>query len=256
MAQRQQTRIELDGERGFAWIVLDAPERRNALDAGLVAEVGEALEEAAREDAVGVLGLRGEGRDFCAGADLREVRDSMEEGVLAALEDADRLGELFLLIRRLEKPVVAAVHGRALGGGCGLATACDLTVASEEAEFGYPEVRLGFVPAIVMAVLRRSLGERRAFELVSLAERFDAHQAREYGLVCRVLEADGFVGRAEDFLAELAGRSGSALALTKRLLYQLDGAGFEEGIRQGAEVNALARFTEDCREGVRRFLEG
>lgn len=256
MAERRETRLEVERERGFAWIVLDAPERRNALNAGLVAEVADALEEAAAEDAVRVIGLRGEGPDFCAGADLREVRDSVEEGVLAALEDADRLGDLFVLIRRLEKPVVAAVHGRALGGGCGLATACDLAVASEDAEFGYPEVRLGFVPAIVMVVLRRSLGERRAFELVSLAERFDAATAREYGLACRVLEADGFRERAEEFLAELAGRSGSALALTKRLLYQLDGAGFEEGIRQGAEVNALARFTEDCREGVRRFLEG
>ncbi|HKK27915.1 MAG TPA: enoyl-CoA hydratase-related protein [Gemmatimonadota bacterium] len=255
MSGGSQVRVERDAAAGTAWIVLDDPDHRNALNAALVAELKEALAEAGEDEAVRVVGLRGAGPDFCAGADLKEVKASMDAGALAGLADADALGELFLLLRRLPKPVVAAVHGRALAGGCGLATACDLIVASRDAEFGYPEVRLGFVPAMVMAILRRSLGEKQAFALVATGDRFDAGRAFELGLVHRVLDAGAFEEKAAAFVAELAGRSASAVALTKRLLYQLDGAGFEEGIRTGAEVNALARFTEDCRAGIERFLE-
>jgi methylglutaconyl-CoA hydratase len=150
---------------------------------------------------------------------------------------------------------VAAVHGRALAGGCGLATACDLVVAASDSQFGYPEVRLGFVPAMVMAILRRSVGEKRAFELVALGDRIDAATAREYGLVSRVFPAEAFDAHAEEFAVRLAERSASALALSKELLYQIDGMSFEAAIRTGAEVNAIARLTPDCQEGIRRFLE-
>lgn len=254
MSGRRQVRVERDAAVGVAWVVLDDPARRNALNSALVAELKDALAELGGDEDVRVVGLRGAGKDFCAGADLKEVRASMEEGALASLADADALGELFLLLRRLPTPVVAAVHGRALAGGCGLATACDLVVAARDAEFGYPEVHLGFVPAMVMAILRRSLGEKQAFALVATGDRFGAERARELGLVHRLLDPDGFEGEADAFLEELAERSATAVSLSKRLLYQLDGAGFEEGIRAGAEVNALARFTEDCRAGIDRFL--
>lgn len=250
-----QVRWEPDPEAGTGWIVLDDPDRRNALNARLVEELKEALRRAGEEEEVSVVGLRGEGPDFCAGADLQEVHDSIEAGVMSTLEDAESLGELFLAIRDLPKPVVAAVHGNALAGGAGLATACDLVVASDDASLGYPEVKLGFVPAMVMAILRRSLGEKQAYEMVALGDPVDAETARRYGLVCRVFPADEFREDADAFLSELAGRSASALSLSKRLLHQIDDASFESGLRAGAEVNALARFTEDCREGIRRFLE-
>lgn len=255
MSGYERVRLERDREAGTAWIELDRPGKRNALNARLVAELKDALQETGEDDDVRAVGLRGAGPDFCAGADLREVRQSVEAGIMATLEDAESLGELFLALRRLPKPVVAAVHGRALAGGAGLATACDLVVAARGAEFGYPEVRIGFVPAMVMAILRRSLGEKRAFELIGLGDPVNAATAREYGLVCRVFPDDGFREEAEGFLEELAGRSSTALALSKRLLYRIDGASFEEGIQAGAEVNALARFTEDCREGIERFLD-
>lgn len=255
MSERDQIRVQRDREAGVAWITLTNPEKRNALNAGLVEELKGALAGLEADDDVRAVGVRGDGPDFCAGADLQEVRDSVEEGMMATLEDAEALGDLFLRLRRIPKPVVAAVHGRALAGGAGLATACDLIVASEDARFGYPEVKLGFVPAMVMAILRRSLGEKQAFELIGLAEPVDAATARRYGLVCRVLDEDEFHQEAAAFLEELADRSASALGLSKRLLYQLDGVGFEEGLQAGAEVNALARFTEDCRAGIERFLE-
>ncbi|MFQ5890594.1 MAG: enoyl-CoA hydratase/isomerase family protein [Gemmatimonadota bacterium] len=245
----------VDEAIGVSRIVLNRPERRNALSAGLVSDLKDALAFAEADDRVRAIALGGAGPDFCAGADLREVQASVEEGVLSSLADAESLGELFLLLRRLSKPVVAQVQGRALAGGCGLATACDLVVASSDARFGYPEVKLGFVAAMVMAILRRTVSERRAFELIVLGDTIGAEEARQLGLVNRVLPATEFEEKASDFVAELATRSSSAVALSKRLLYQIDGASFDAAIQAGAEVNAIARLTEDCQEGIRSFLE-
>lgn len=251
---RSQLRVERDAEHGITTIVLDRPDRRNALNAALVAELRRALEELTADESVRVVGLRGAGPDFCAGADLGEVRASVDAGIMASLEDAQALGDLFVEMRRMRPPIVALVHGRALAGGCGLATACDLVVAAESAQFGYPEVRLGFVPAMVMSILRRSVGETRAFELVALGLTIDARQAREYGIVNRVVSDEDFAEASADFLADLATRSATAVSLTKRLLYQIDGVDFESAIRTGAEVNALARLTDDCRAGIDSFL--
>jgi len=247
--------VAIDAEDGIHWIRLDRPERRNALSAALVAELKETLALAGADERVRLVALAGNGPDFCAGADLGEVQASVEEGVLASLADAASLGELFVLIRKLEKPVVAVVEGRALAGGCGLATACDLVLASESARFGYPEVKLGFVPAMVMAILRRNVGEKRAFELIASGDGIDAARALDLGLVNRVWPDDVFETEAADYLAELASRSASAVGLSKRLLYQIDGQSFESAIGAGAQMNALARLTEDCQDGIRRFLE-
>lgn len=247
--------LEALSDDGVLTLTLHRPEKRNALNGALVAALKEALAGAAADPDVRVVALRGAGRDFCAGADLAELERIAEAGPEESLADAQSLGDLFLAMRALPRPVVAVVHGRALAGGCGLATACDLVLAHEDAELGYPEVHLGFVPAMVMALLRRKTGESRAFELVALGERIDAGRARELGLVNRVLAADGFDDAVDGFLSDLASRPPSALAFSKRLLYGLDDLGVEEGVRRGAEVNALVRLTDACREGVRRFLE-
>lgn len=244
-----------EGE-GVASLLMNRPEKRNALDGALVAALKDGLERAEASEDAGVVLLRGAGPDFCSGADLAVLRAIADAGVEENLEDAAHLGELFIAIRRHSRPVVAAVHGRALAGGCGLASACDVVVAAPDAEFGYPEVKLGFVPAMVMTILRRKVGEGRAFELVVRGHRIDAPEALRLGLVTRILDDDDFAGAATAYARELASSPASAVALTKRLLYGLDGASFEDGIGRGAEVNALARMTEACRDGVRRFLEG
>ncbi|MEE8488082.1 MAG: enoyl-CoA hydratase-related protein [Gemmatimonadota bacterium] len=249
-----QLRVERPDSGAVVRIVLDRPERRNALNASMVAALTSELSRLDSDGDVRVVAISGAGTDFCAGADLREVRASIDAGVLASLADAQALGDLFVSMRRMSKPIVAVVHGRALAGGCGLATACDLVVATRGASFGYPEVRLGFVAAMVMAILRRSMGESRAFELVALGETIDAQTAAEYGIVNRVFPDESFDEQVTTFLADLASRSASAVSLTKRLLYQIDGADFEAAIRAGAQVNALARMTDDCREGIDRFL--
>lgn len=239
---------------GVATLLMNRPEKRNALNGALVQALGAGLERAAA-DTVRVVLIRGAGTDFCSGADLAELERIGEMGPEASLRDASVLGRLFVAMRRHPKPIVAAVRGRALAGGAGLATACDLVLCSEEAQLGYPEVHLGFVPAMVMAILRRKLGESRAFELVTLGARIPAQRALELGLVNRVFPSASFDEEVASFVAELAKRPTSAVELSKRLLYGLDGVAFEDGIARGAEVNALARLSEACREGVRRFLD-
>ena len=225
--------LEVHVSGGICRLTLNRAEKRNALNGELVSALAEALHVASDDDAVRVIAILGAGKDFCAGADLAELERTLDLGHEASVADAMTLGNLFIQMRRHPKPIVAVVHGRALAGGCGLATACDLVLASDDAEFGYPEIDLGFVPAMVMAILRRKVTESVAFELVTTGERISAERAGQIGLVNRA----------------------SALELSKGLIYEMDEAGFEEAITKGSEVNAIARRTEACREGVRRFLE-
>ena len=236
-------------------LTLDRPEKRNALNGELVSALTEALQDGAGDDQVRVVAIQGAGRDFCAGADLAELERTLDMDHEAGVADAMNLGNLFIQMRRHPKPIVAVVHGRALAGGCGLATACDLVLARDDAEFGYPEVHLGFVPAMVMAILRRKVTEAVAFELATTGERISAQRARDIGLINRVFASDAFDAGVARLLETLADKPASALGLSKGLLYELDGAGFEEAIARGAEVNAAARRTEELREGIRRFLD-
>ena len=241
---------------GVCVLSLNRPDKRNALDDALVGELKGALARADADPRVRVAVIRGEGKDFCSGADLSALKKIAQASVMENLEDVDALADLFLLLRRMRKPVVAAVHGRALAGGCGLATACDLVVASEGAIFGYPEVRIGFVPAMVMAILRRNVAEKRAFELIVGGASLTAAEAERIGLINTVLPEQGFHEAAAAYAAELAARSASAVQLCKRLLYLQDGLGFEAAIRAGADVNVVARMTEDTQAGIARFLSG
>lgn len=243
-------------EAGVRTLTLDRPDRRNALNDDLIAALTGALADAAADTATRVVVLRGAGPDFCAGADLEALeRAAASADPVENLADAQKLGSLLVLMRRHPRPLVAAVHGHALAGGAGLASACDLVIARDDAVFGYPEVHIGFVPAMVMALLRRSVGEKVAFELVARGGRIGAEEAAGLGLVNRVIPAAEWEEGVAGYVRELVARSPAALSLTKRLLYGMDGLSFEEAIARGAEVNALARLTPDTREGVRRFLD-
>ena len=248
--------LRTEREGGVGWLILNRPEKRNALNGELIAAFKTKLRGLAEDEEVRVIALRGEGPDFCAGADLSALREIAETSVLDNLADVERLAELFLLMRQVPKPVVATVHGRALAGGCGLATGCDLVLAAESARFGYPEIRIGFVPAMVMAILRRNLSEKRAFEMVVRGHTLSASEAERIGLINQVYPDAEFLPSSRRYLTELAERSGSAAQLCKRLLYHQDGMTFDAAIRAGADVNVLARMTEDTRAGVAAFLEG
>jgi len=240
---------------GIARLTLDRPEKRNALDPALIAALTAALERAEQDEAVRLVTIAGAGKDFCAGADLDALSNLMGTSIEENLADVGSLIRLFVKVRSMGKPVVALVQGRALGGGCGLATACDLVLARETASFGYTEIRIGFVPAIVMTILRRNVSERRAFELIATGAIHTARDFEVYGLINRVFADDSFEIETDRYLRTIVERSTSALSLAKRTLYQQDGMSFETAMRSGATVNVIARTTEDTRAGVARFLE-
>lgn len=240
---------------GVMTVTLDRAAKRNALTAAMIGALAEALARAELDTEVRVVVVRGAGGDFCAGADLAELLASVERTVEENERDALRLGEVFLAMRRLPKPVVAVVQGRALAGGAGLATAADLVLAGAGATFGYPEVQRGFVPAMVMTVLLRSVGEKRAFDLVGTGRVVAAEEALAMGLVSRVVPDAELAAAAEALAGELATRSPTAFALTKQLFTDLDERGFGDGILLGARVNALSRATRDFKQAVAAFLD-
>jgi len=242
-------------EGPVALITLNRPGKRNALNDALVAALKEALRDADARPDVRVVVITGAGADFCSGADLASLQKISESSITENLEDAQSLAELFSLIRRVRVPVVAAVRGRALAGGCGLATACDIVLAAESARFGYPEVKIGFVPAMVMAILRRNVSEKRAFELVTRGAELTASEAERAGLVNHVFPDDAFEAEVEKYVSGFERVSRTAVTLTKRLLYHMDGMSFDAALQSGADLNAVARMTEDCRRGIARFLK-
>ena len=186
-------RLETKTSDGIFAITLNRPEKRNAIDMLMVDELSESLEHADLSADVRAVAIRGNGKDFCAGADLRELLESVDLPSEDNTRNAMRLGNIFLKIRELAKPVVAVVHGRALAGGCGLATACDIVLAHSDAQFGYPEIRRGFVPAMVMVMLRRAVGEKVAFEHAGLD--WERHIEFDQAMM-RPAEVDHLVGDA------------------------------------------------------------
>jgi methylglutaconyl-CoA hydratase len=240
---------------GIARITLNRPDKRNALDSEMVAELKSAFSACATDADCRVVLLTGAGTDFCSGADLANLEKTAQNSVLENMADARSTADLFLMMRNHPRPVIAAVQGRALAGGCGIATACDIILAAQSAQFGYPEVNIGFVPAMVMAILRRSVSEKAAFELVVTGETVPAERAYDLGLVYRVFADDRFSSEVGTYVAKLAAKSASAIMLSKRLLYNMDSMSFEAALQAGVEINAIARQTEDCRKGVERFLK-
>src|ERR1700686_684936 len=242
-------------EGGIARITLNRPEKRNALNDELIAGLKDALRQAEHDEDVRVSVLSGAGSNFCSGADLAPLQKISTASVAENLEDARSLMELFLLIHEVRVPVIAAVQGRALAGGCGLALACDLVLASRSARFGFPEVKIGFVPAMVMATLRRSTSEKRAFELLTLGNEMGAEQAQAFGLVNRVLDDEAFEDEVDAFVEQFGRVSPSAVRLSKQLFYEGDAMTFKDALECGVDTNVIARMTEDCRKGIERFLK-
>lgn len=239
---------------GVLTLTLDRAARRNALTGGMVQALHAALERADRDADVRVVVFRGAGADFSAGADLEELLASADREPADNERDALRLGTLFTAIRSFPRPVVAIVRGRALAGGAGLATACDIVLCAESATLGYPEMQRGFVPAMVMTLLRRLAGEKAALDLVLTGRLIGADEALRLGLVSRVVPDPELDRAADELVAQLAAAAPSALALTKRLFMELDGRSFGEGIALGARANALARTTPEFRASIEQFL--
>src|ERR1043166_5693589 len=243
-------------EGGVARVTMNRPEKRNALNDELIGGLKSALHRAHDDHEIRVVILSGAGSDFCAGAGLSALQKIANASVAENLDDARSLMELFTVLREVRVPVIAAVRGRALAGGCGLALGCDLVIAETEARFGFPEVKIGFVPAMVMTILRRNTSEKRAFELISMGGEISAGEAASFGLINRAVDASSFDSEVSGLAAKLVGLSASAITLSKQLLYKIDSLSFAESLESGVDVNVTARMSDDCKKGIARFLTG
>lgn len=249
-------RVHFVADGAIGRITLARPAKRNALDPEAIRQLRAAVEAAGRDESVRVVVLAAEGSDFSAGADLDSLAALLEAGEDVHRADARSFAELFMTMRSLPKPIIAAVQGRALAGGAGLVCACDIAIAADSAQLGFPEVKIGFVAAVVMGLLRRTAGEKAAFELVTTGRTVRADEALRMGLVTRIVPSAKLAREVDELAKCLAELPPDAVASTKRLFYQIDGVPLHEAMEHGVEANVAARMTEAFRQGVAGFVAG
>ena len=247
--------VEYQVKDRIAFITLNRPEKRNALNHELVSELKKAFDRAAADATAKVIILKAKGEAFCAGADLEYLQQLQKFSFEENLQDSNHLKELFLKIYTHPKIVIAQVQGHALAGGCGLATVCDFVTSVPAAKFGYTEVKIGFIPAIVTVFLLRKLGEAKAKEMLLSGELFSAEQVLQMGLINYVVETD----RLEQHVLNLAkklsdGNSAESMKLTKQMIANIPSRSIEDALNFAAEMNAHARGSEDCKRGIAAFL--
>ncbi len=247
--------IQYEVANRIGYITLNRPDKRNALSYDVVTELKDAFRQAEADDHVKVIVLRANGKAFCAGADLAYIQQLQKNTYEENLEDSNHLRELFEHIYTMGKVVIAQIQGHAIAGGCGLATVCDFGFTVPEAKFGYTEVRIGFIPAIVKVFLLRKIGEMKAKELLLTGELIDADQAKAYDLVTKVVEADQLEATVNEFAQMLISKnSGQSMALTKQMIADVQSMNVKDGLDHAAKMNATARATEDCQKGIASFL--
>ncbi|MEX2404572.1 MAG: enoyl-CoA hydratase/isomerase family protein [Balneolales bacterium] len=236
-------------------IILNRPEKRNALNGDMVDELQFHFDRAFNDENIKLIVLSGNGSAFCAGADLAMLKSLQHASYEDNLSDSGKLGRLFLTIRNGPKIVLAAVHGHAIAGGCGLAGACDISIASQNAKLGYTEVRIGFVPAIVTRLLLDKVGETRAKKLLLSGNLISAKEAEEMGLITEAVPAEDFNKHVETWIETLLFKvSGDAVAKTKYLINKLPDMSMTKAISEAIQVNASARSSIDCQKGIIAFL--
>lgn len=235
-------------------ITLNRPERRNAMTQEMQSELISALEETAVSENR-VLILTGAGEAFCSGLDLSELQTMRNKTAAEHRIDAQRIGRLLVALYESRVPTIAAVHGPAIAGGTGLATICDFTLATPAAKFGFTEVRIGFVPALVSAFLSLQLGDKRCRDLLLTGRLFDAAEAHQMGLVNEIVAHGELMARAETLAQTLLANSPQSLSATKRLLAAQNRPWLDAAIIAAMEANAESRETADFHEGISAFLE-
>ncbi|HNU42372.1 MAG TPA: enoyl-CoA hydratase-related protein [Cyclobacteriaceae bacterium] len=239
----------------IASITLNRAEKRNALSPELVTQLKAAFTTAEQDNQVKVVILKANGESFCAGADLGYLQQLQNFSFEENLADSNHLKELFLKIYTLKKIVIAQVQGHALAGGCGLATVCDFTFSVPEAKFGYTEVRIGFIPALVSVFLIRKIGEQKARHLLLTGDIIQADAARAYGLITEVVPAGELEKRVNQFAQTLITQNSSqSMQLTKQLINEVQNLKLEDALNVAANQNAKARATDDCKKGIASFL--
>jgi methylglutaconyl-CoA hydratase len=247
--------VEYEVRDRIGFITLNRPEKRNALNEELVRSLSSAFTKASKDDAVKVIILRGNGEAFCSGADLGYLQELQNFSFDDNLADSTRLKELFLQIYTLNKIVIAQVEGHAIAGGCGLATVCDFIFTVPGAKFGYTEVKIGFIPAIVMVFLIRKIGDQRARQLLLSGNLIGAEEVLGLGLVTKVSDKATIKEDVLDFAGKLIKiNSTQAMTSTKRMMAEVQSLPLSEALNYAARMNADARGSDDCKKGIAGFL--
>lgn len=247
--------LNYEVRRSVARLELNRPERRNALNQELVNELRTALDVAQEDRSVRVVLLTGAGSAFSAGADLKELQAMQSASLQDNRRDSAAFAALFKKIISMPKPVIGRINGHAIGGGCGLAVACDLSLVARSARLGFTEVRIGFVPSIVAGLVLRRVGEARTRDILLTGRVFPAEEGARMGLVTSVVDDDALDDAVDEVVQGMVREtSGTSIALTKRLLRSLPGMGVNEALRNGASLNAIARGTPECKAGIAAFL--
>ncbi len=246
--------LDLAQESGIATVTLNRPEKRNAISFQLLAELTTALDEIEHSDSQVVI-LTGAGKAFCAGMDLEELKGLTGKSHAENVEDSRKMARIFRRLYDFPKPTIAAVNGAAIAGGTGLATMCDFTFAVPEAKFGYTEVRIGFVPAIVSSILVWQVGHKIARDLLLTGRIFEAAEAHRFGLVNEIVDPGHLMQRSGELAAQIMENSPSSVRLTKKLINGFIASQLDSQIEAGIRDNAAIRQTSDFREGVSSFLE-
>jgi methylglutaconyl-CoA hydratase len=246
--------ISVADEASIRTITLNRPECRNAMTPEMQQELIAAMEEAVA-DRCRVVVLRGAGKAFCSGLDLEALHDPSGKVAADHRADAERIARLFRTLYELPIPTIAAVHGAAIAGGAGLAILCDFTLAVPEAKFGFPEVRIGFVPALVSVFLALQIGDKRTRDVLLTGRHFDAAEAHRLGIVNEIVAPEALMERVRALAQTLAANSPESLAATKRLMAAQHKAWIDSAIALAMEASARARETDDFREGLAAYLE-
>src|SRR5207245_1066322 len=244
--------LELTGH--VATITLNRPEKRNAISADMIAELQTALDEIEKSH-VRVAVLTGARKAFCSGMDLEMLAAMAQQSPSENQEDSRRMAKLFRRIWSFPRPLIAAVNGPALAGGCGIAMLCDFTLAVPEAKFGYTEVKIGFLPAIVSVFLMRQIGEKRARDLLLTGRIIEAEEAKEMGLINEIVPAEKLLARSNELAEVLISSSPASLSRAKRLLSSAAAATVDADLERAVMENARIRCTPDFKEGLASFLE-
>jgi len=239
----------------IGYITLNRPEKRNALSYELVTELKEAFAKAETDSSAKVIVLRANGEAFCAGADLAYLQQLQKFSFEENLADSNHLKELFLKIYQLNKVVIAEVQGHALAGGCGLATVCDFVFAVPEAKFGYTEVKIGFIPAMVLVFLIRKIGEQRSKHLLLSGELVQGADAMSLGLANFIVEEAELAKNSAEFAQRLIkNNSGHSMAITKKMIDEVQSLSLTDALAYAARMNAEMRASNDCKKGIASFL--
>jgi methylglutaconyl-CoA hydratase len=239
----------------IGYITLNRPEKRNALNAEMVTDLKAAFAKAENDADCKVIVLQANGEAFCAGADLGYLQQLQNNTFDENLQDSTHLMELFSMIYKGKKAVIGKIQGHALAGGCGLATICDISFSVPEAKFGYTEVKIGFVPAIVKVFLLRKIGEGKARELLLTGKIIPAEEAKNFGLINFVTAKENIDAEVLEFATKLCVEaSGQSIALVKEMIAEVQHMSVDDGLNYAARMNAVARATDDCKRGIQSFL--